>query len=88
MVSILISITRILANVAAHLFRRGRGIFKFLFFIDDFIRLFTMTILTPMFFSWLGFQGYIITLATVLGIVIDLHDIISDYGIGKTETIG
>ena len=65
------------------LFKRGRGIFKFLFVIDDFFRLFTMTILIPIFFTWLGFGKIIVNLGIILGIVIDVHDFMADAGFAK-----
>ena len=67
------------------LFSRGRGIFKFLFVIDDFFRLFTMTILIPIFFHWVGFGKFIINLGVILGIIIDVHDFMSDAGFAKLQ---
>ena len=54
--------------------KRGKGLFKFLFVIDDFIRLFTMTILIPIFFSKLGFGTLLVNAGLILGLVIDIHD--------------
>jgi len=78
-------ILALFANIAFHLFRRGRGIFKFLFIIDDFFRIFTMTILIPIFFRWLKFGEPLLTMGVILGIIIDLHDFISEYGIAKID---
>ncbi|MBN2367466.1 hypothetical protein JXC34_00480 [Candidatus Woesearchaeota archaeon] len=77
------SILSVIGNMAIHLVRRGKGIFKILFFVDDFFRLFTMTILIPIFFNWLGFGNFLVQLGLVLGIIIDVHDFISEFGIGK-----
>ena len=78
-----VSIIKVITGMFMQLFKRGRGIFKFLFVIDDFFRLFTMTILIPIFFSWLGFGIFIINLGIVLGIVIDVHDFMSGAGLAK-----
>lgn len=78
-------IIELFANLIFILFRRGTGFFKFLFVIDDFFRLFTMTILIPIFFRWLHFGDTLVTLGVILGIVIDIHDFISEYGIAKIE---
>ena len=67
----------------AQIFRRGRGIFKILFIIDDFFRYFTMTILIPIFFSWLGFGQFLMSLGAILGLVIDIHDYMSEAKIVK-----
>lgn len=61
-----------------HLIRRGKGVFKILFIIDDFFRLFTMTILFSVLFNWLNVNTYILVLAVILGVIIDVHDFLSD----------
>ena len=42
---------KVILNMLMQVTKRGKGVFKFLFVIDDFIRLFTMTILIPLFFA-------------------------------------
>ena len=79
-------ILKIFFRMFKHLFRRGRGIFKFLFAIDDFFRIFTMTIIIPIFFNWLNFSVMFIVLGAVLGLIIDVHDFISQMGVAKIET--
>ena len=56
------------------LFKRGKGIFKALFVIDDLFRIFTMTILFPILFSWLGLGNTGIILGVILGLIIDIQD--------------
>ena len=75
----------LLAQIAAHIVRRGSGLFKILFIIDDFFRLFTMTILIPIFLSWLGFGNLLVTIGVILGLVIDIHDFISEFGVAKID---
>lgn len=69
--------------MAYHIIRRGRGIFKILFVIDDFIRLFAMTLLIPIFFTALGGGPFIRTLGVILGAIIDIQDFVADAGIAK-----
>ena len=71
--------------MAYHIIRRGRGIFKILFVIDDFIRLFAMTLLIPMFFSWLGGGPFLRILGVILGAIIDIQDFIADAGVAKFD---
>ncbi len=78
-------ILKIFYKMLKYLFRRGRGIFKLLFAIDDFFRLFTMTIIIPIFFNWLNFSVMFIALGTILGLIIDVHDFISQVGVAKVE---
>ncbi|MFH0876078.1 MAG: hypothetical protein V1859_09140 [archaeon] len=80
-------ILKIMIKIVATMFRRGVGLFKFLFVIDDTLRIFTMTLLFPILFSWLGFGRIPVIAGTILGLIIDVHDLMEDYGIGKTETI-
>ncbi|MBN1503036.1 hypothetical protein JW930_05820 [Candidatus Woesearchaeota archaeon] len=79
------AIVKVIVQIITHLLKRGRGILKILFFIDDFFRLFTMTILIPLFFSWLKFGSTLVTLGVILGLVIDVHDFVSEAGIIKIE---
>jgi len=64
-----------------HIFHRGKGIFKFLFVIDDFFRLFTMTILIPVLFKFFNFGDLLISLGAILGIIIDIHDFLEQAGV-------
>jgi len=41
-----------------------------------------MTLLIPIFFSWLGFGNTLITLGVILGLIIDIHDFITDFARG------
>ncbi len=75
----------LILNIVAHIFRRGSGFFKLLFVIDDFFRVFTMTLLIPIFFRWLNFSNTLVTAGVILGLVIDIHDFISEYGVGKVD---
>ena len=79
-------IFNVLSNMFLHIMKRGKGVFKILFMIDDFFRLFTMTIIIPIFFNWIGFGKIMVNLGVVLGLVIDVHDFVTDMGIGKLPT--
>lgn len=76
---------QLILRMIHHIFRRGHGILKLLFVIDDFFRIFTMTILIPIFFNWLKLGQIIISLGLLLGLVIDMHDFIAEMGIGKAK---
>ena len=78
-----IKIIIVLAKMFKHLFRRGSSIFKLLFIIDDFFRVFTMTILIPLLISWLKLGPVFIVLGTLLGLAIDIHDFIEEMGVAK-----
>ena len=78
-----ISLLKVFARIGVHIFRRGRGIFKILFVIDDFIRVFTMTFLFIILLTWLNLPTFIIFLGSMLGLVIDMHDFISDHELAK-----
>ncbi len=73
----LVMLFRVLANMITALFKRGRGIFKFLFVIDDLFRIFTMTLLIPILFDWIGLNDTFIALGVILGLVIDIHDFVT-----------
>lgn len=62
---------------------RGTGIFKILFVIDDFLRVFTMTILFIIVSNWLKFPTVIMFLLAILGLVIDIQDFIEDNEFAK-----
>ena len=74
---------RLIFSIIERIFRRGRGIFKFLFVIDDFFRIFTMTILIPIFFSLFSSNSVLTILGVLLGLVIDIQDFITEFGVGK-----
>ena len=76
-------IAQIVSAIAQHLVRRGKGIFKILFFIDDFIRVFTMTILFIILCTWLNLPRFLLFLGGMLGLVIDIQDFIEDNEIAK-----
>ncbi|MBT3464455.1 hypothetical protein HN789_06670 [archaeon] len=80
MVQALTQIFRVLGKMVVALFKRGKGLFKFLFVVDDFFRLFTMTFLFPVFFTWIGLGKIFISLGVILGLVIDIHDFITSPG--------
>ena len=65
---------KVILNMLMQVAKRGKGVFKFLFVIDDFIRLFTMTILIPLFFAKWGFGPFLVNAGLILGLVIDIHD--------------
>ena len=78
-------ILELIGRMLYHLVRRGRGILKLLFIIDDFFRVFTMTMLFPFVFYVLKFGNVLIVLGAILGFIIDAHDFISEFGIGKIQ---
>jgi hypothetical protein len=78
-------IFKVLFSMFKHIFRRGRGIFKFLFVIDDFFRLFTMTILIPVLFNFLNFGSLLVSLGAALGIIIDVHDFLEQAGVVSVD---
>ena len=65
---------RILASMIRYGFHRSKGIFSFLFWADDFLRLFTMTLFFPIVLNWLNMPDLVIILSLVLGLIIDAHD--------------
>jgi hypothetical protein len=76
-------ILNLILTIGSYIIRRGSGIFKFLFMIDDFFRVFTMTILFTIFFTWLGLGRILITLGALLGLIIDVQDFIAENEIAK-----
>lgn len=77
--------SRLIAEIIKHLLRRGKGIFKILFTVDDFIRLAAMTLAFSIIAKVLNL-GNLATMALVLlGVAIDLHDFLYDHKIGKIE---
>jgi hypothetical protein len=77
------AILQVIGAIASYLVRRGSGIFKILFFIDDFIRVFTMAILFIILLTWLKFPQFLIILGGLLGLVIDIQDFIEDNELAK-----
>ena len=78
-----LNILQIFGRMLGHILRRGKGIFKALFVIDSFFRVFTMTIIIPLFFSLMRFNIIIVYLGLLLGIIIDVHDFIADAGFAE-----
>jgi hypothetical protein len=76
-------ILKLIIAIAQFITRRGTGLFKALFVIDDFIRVFTMTILFIILSSWLRFPTIIMFLLAMLGLVIDIQDFIEDNEFAK-----
>lgn len=70
-----------------HFFQRGVGLFRLLFSIDDFFRLITLTILLPVFASWLGLPKWIVILAFAIGVLMDMYDFLKEVGPGMTLSI-
>lgn len=70
------------------IFRRGIGIFKLLFAIDDLIRLFTMTIVFVLGLTLLDAPRWLMMAGTCLGLLIDVHDIFDDIKEGKPLDLG
>ncbi|MBD3204066.1 hypothetical protein GF327_07245 [Candidatus Woesearchaeota archaeon] len=79
------SIIRIISMMISHIFRRGHGVFKILFVIDDFIRLFTMTIIIPYVFSLISSSKLLIYSGILLGMIIDVHDFVTEFSEGKIK---
>ena len=75
---------KLLANLSVFLFRRGHGLFKFLFVIDDFIRVFAIAILLPILMNWLGLSKVFLIIGFIIGIIIDMQDFVTEFGPGKT----
>lgn len=65
------------------LFKRGTGIFRFLFVIDDAIRLIAVTLVFWLIALLFGIKGIWFFLLIALGLLIDVHDIIDDLKEGK-----
>ena len=77
------AILQLIVAIVNHIVRRGQGIFKILFVIDDFIRVFTMTILIIIFFTWLRFPQFLVFLGAMLGLIIDIQDFLEDNELAK-----
>ena len=75
-------------GLAALIFRRGTGVFKLLFAVDDSIRLFTMTLLFWLGLSLLGAGRTVIMAGVILGMIIDAHDLVDALQKGKPVDIG
>lgn len=68
-------------------FRRGVGLFRLLFSIDDFFRLVTLTILLTVFAHKLGFPQVLILIALAIGLAMDIYDFAKEAGPGKTLSL-
>ncbi|MBI2133821.1 hypothetical protein HYU11_04020 [Candidatus Woesearchaeota archaeon] len=75
-------------GIGSLIFRRGTGIFKLLFAIDDLIRLFTMTLVFFLGLTILDAGQTLMMLGVGLGLVIDIHDIFDDLKSGKPLDLG
>ncbi|MBI2142151.1 hypothetical protein HYU15_01520 [Candidatus Woesearchaeota archaeon] len=75
-------------GITALIFRRGTGIFKLLFAIDDSIRLISITLLLWMGLAFIGAPKPVIMAGIVLGIIIDAHDITDALSKGKPVDLG
>jgi hypothetical protein len=68
-------------------FRRGVGLFRLLFVIDDMFRLITLSILLPVFINWLGFHRIFVLIAFAVGLVLDIYDFAKEVGPGMTLSV-
>ena len=75
-------------GITSLILRRGTGIFKLLFAIDDSIRLISITLLLWMGLALIGAPKPIIMAGIVLGIIIDAHDITDALSKGKPIDLG
>jgi hypothetical protein len=76
---------KILVLLIKHILRRGHGVFKLLFVIDDFIRLFAMTLLFGMLAWRFNASGFLTVALVGLGIFIDMHDFLTENKIIRTN---
>ena len=76
-------ISQLIGAIASTIVRRGSGLFKILFVIDDFIRIFTMTILFIIGLTALKMPQFLIFIGAMLGLVIDIQDFIEDNELAK-----
>lgn len=85
MLKIVYSIIKFKIALLKHLFRRGRGVMRFLLWIDDFIRLFAMTLFFSVVARIFNMNGFFTAILIILGAYIDFHDFMSDNSIGKFD---
>ncbi len=78
----------VLLNIGKLIFRRGTGIFKFLFAVDDLIRLFTMTLVFFFLLSAMDASKTVVLIGSLFGLVIDIHDVFDDLKTGKPVDFG
>ncbi len=78
----------IIVAIGRLIFRRGTGLFKLLFAIDDLIRLFAITLIMFLSLTILEVSGLFFTAAMILAIVIDVHDVFDDIKEGKPLDLG
>ncbi|MEM3374302.1 MAG: hypothetical protein QXE31_03710 [Candidatus Woesearchaeota archaeon] len=69
----------------AYLARHSKKSFKFLFWIDDFIRIFAMTILFMLIARILNLNALFSTILFFIGVIVDIEDFINNKGIGKLD---
>ncbi|MBI4438851.1 hypothetical protein HY640_02885 [Candidatus Woesearchaeota archaeon] len=69
-------------------FRRGTGLFKLVFALDDLIRLFTMSLVFFLGLSLLGVGNPLLMAGVIFGLIIDIHDIFDDIQSGKPLDLG
>jgi hypothetical protein len=69
-----------------NIFKGKNGVVEFIFAIHDVIQIFAMTILIPIFLSWIGLGKSFIAFGVILGIVIDAHDFITEFSNGKVSS--
>jgi hypothetical protein len=63
--------------------REKKSINTFIFAIHDLIQFTAMTILIPLLLNWLGMSRTFLWIGVLLGIVIDVHDFMTEFGSGK-----
>lgn len=63
--------------------REKRKISAFIFAIHDLIQFTAMTILIPLLLNWLGMSKTFLWIGVLLGIIIDVHDFMTEFGSGK-----
>ena len=74
--------------VVGMIFKVLGSVFKFLYTVDDIIRLFTMTLVGFLGMKLLGMSGILFWAIMLLCISIDLQDIIDDIQSGKPLDLG
>ena len=74
---------RAIIGAGGILFRRGTGLFKILFTIDDAIRMVAITLVFWLIALIFGISGIWFWLLIGLGFLIDVHDIADDLREGK-----
>ncbi|MEM4397423.1 MAG: hypothetical protein QW757_02230 [Candidatus Woesearchaeota archaeon] len=65
--------------------RHGKTPLKFLFWVDDIIRLFTMTIIFYLLAIIFKLSTFWTIVLFILGLIVDFHDFVSQSSIGKFD---